>query len=539
MHQKAIYLVFVLLILKEVYSKNSTKASSSSNPLAGTSNKKNSNRLPNRQGSWTRDPIFGELLNKKGGPPRKKRVRTTYNTYPDLEAHSTVDAKPFMHSFLYSNPVFHGYSNQLRTIPFSPQHIQPQTIQRPVLGNAFIPRPYLSPHLTSSSVYPSTYTEARHILSPTRWPTIYLRKPLAVTPYYLFSKCAGLSEFPQTLSKLAAQFSVLDTDHNGLLSQTEWENDIIQQLESTKSGVNKLFVQSVFRLVDKDSNSAMDFTELLEATDVGGVNNDGMISRLEFEMFWLKAQLSGARPFLESDSVTTTGATNLNVMLLAFNLLDEDEDNLFTYTEFLQLDLDRDGEVGSLEFYYFLYRVSYDKKVHTDNVGKLRDKGETDYVSVWLKEANRLPLKMLKVSFTKFDQADIDFNGALDSLEYLRLKESVIIAYAQESHKLLFELNDMNDDGFITVEEQEALAALGKSQVDEESDLVKFGEFRKKEYNKNEFPRLILNSDTNGDGKISKEEYIAQTEASITCRISENNIQLISDILSFDMAISL
>ena len=97
----------------------------------------------------------------------------------------------------------------------------------------------------------------------------------------------------------------------------------------------------------------------------------------------------------------------------------------------------------------------------------------------------------------------------------------------------------MNDDGFITVEEQEALAALGKSQADEESDLVKFGEFRKKDYNKNEFPRLILNSDTNGDGKIRKQEYIAQTEASITCRISENNIQLISDILSFDMAISL
>ena len=50
---------------------------------------------------------------------------------------------------------------------------------------------------------------------------------------------------------------------------------------------------------------------------------------------------------------------------------------------------------------------------------------------------------------------------------------------------------------------------------------------------------IIHPADTNGDGKISKEEYIAQTEASITCRISENNIQLISDILSFDMAISL
>jgi len=320
------------------------------------------------------------------------------------------------------------------------------------------------------------------------------------------------------------------------LSQEEWERDILKQLENTNSGVNKMFVEAVFNLVDNDANYAMDFTELLEVADVVRANKDGAINQLEFELFWLKAEISGAKPLLSNNSLG--GTQNLKVMTSAFNLLDENHDDSFTYTEFLQLDLDRDGEVGFLEFYYFLFRLSFDVNAKNDAI--VKDKIDTtDYVSEWLKEANRLPLKMLKLSFTKFDQADIDFNGALDSLEYLRLKESVIIAYSQESHKLLFDLNDINGDGYITVDEHEALASLAQKEVNESSGHVKFGEFRKKEDYSKDFPRVILNSDTNGDGKISKEEYIAQTEASIKCIITENNIQLISDILSFDMAISL
>merc|ERR1712080_93044 len=101
----------------------------------------------------------------------------------------------------------------------------------------------------------------------------------------------------------------------------------------------------------------------------------------------------------------------------------------------------------------------------------------------------------------------------------------------------------MDGDGFTTVEEQEALLALAQKQEEKEdqdsSNLVKFGEFRNKSSDRKEgFPRLILNSDTNGDGKISKEEYIAQSEANISCHISGNNIQLVCDVLSFDMTIN-
>ena len=74
---------------------------------------------------------------------------------------------------------------------------------------------------------------------------------------------------------------------------------------------------------------------------------------------------------------------------------------------------------------------------------------------------------MLKLSFITFDQADLDFNGGLDSLEYLRLKEGVIVAYSEESHKLLFDLNDMNGDGFITIEEEEALLSLAQSEEED------------------------------------------------------------------------
>ena len=64
-------------------------------------------------------------------------------------------------------------------------------------------------------------------------PAIYSNtQQQSVTPYFLFSKCAGLEDFPETISKLAAQFSTLDEDKNGLLSKDEWERDILKQIEN-------------------------------------------------------------------------------------------------------------------------------------------------------------------------------------------------------------------------------------------------------------------------------------------------------------------
>merc|ERR1712038_830794 len=192
------------------------------------------------------------------------------------------------------------------------------------------------------------------------------------------------------------------------------------------------------------------------------------------------------------------------------------------------------------EFYYFLLRLSLDDGLQTSRK-TVNGNNVEDYVSKWLNEANKLPLKMLKLSFTAFDQADADFNGGLDSLEYLRLKEGVIIAYSQESHKLLFDLNDMNGDGFITIEEEEALLKFAETEEEEEEEstsFVKFGPYRNENHDQKAEPRLMLRSDTNGDGKISKAEYIAQSEANIKCHINQNNIQLISDVLSFDMTIT-
>ena len=534
MNKLFILLITLLLVLNEATAKNSTKTSTNSKSSKRPTKQKD--RLPNRQGSLTRDSIFGELLNNKAGPPRKKRVRTILPTI-DLSAPSfslpTLNGNHFLRRPIpYQQPYAYPLMNHQQFPPLLPYQHLPHYWPR----HAHTPTPYRTHPLPSASLGPPNTYAKQEIMSGTNWPTINVRAKYAVSPYYLFSKCAGLQEFPEILGKIGAQFSILDENKNGLLSQDEWERDILKQLENTNSGVNKLFVEAVFNLVDKDANNAMDFKELLEVADVVRANKDGAINILEFQLFWLKVEISGAKPLLPNN--TLEEPKDLEVMSSAFNLLDENHDNSFTYTEFLQLDLDRDGEVGFLEMYYFLFRLSFD--VQAENQAKVKDKMETDYVSEWLNEANRLPLKMLKLSFTKFEQADIDFNGALDSLEYLRLKESVIVAYSQESHKLLFDLNDINGDGYITVEEHEALTTLAQKEVNESSTgNVKFGQFRKKEDCTKDFPRVILNSDTNGDEKISKEEYIAQTEASIKCIITENNIQLISDILSFDMEITL
>ena len=71
-----------------------------------------------------------------------------------------------------------------------------------------------------------------------------------------------------------------------------------------------------------------------------------------------------------------------------------------------------------------------------------------------------------------------------------------------------------------------------------ETNFVKFGPYVNDNDELKPEARLMLRSDTNGDGKISKEEYIAQSEANIKCHINENNIQLISDVLAFDMTIT-
>ena len=51
------------------------------------------------------------------------------------------------------------------------------------------------------------------------------------------------------------------------------------------------FVNSVFDLVDKDGNSAMDFYELLEVADLANEDKDGAINRVEFQLFWLKIEV--------------------------------------------------------------------------------------------------------------------------------------------------------------------------------------------------------------------------------------------------------
>lgn len=619
MYKSFIILIAVFFILNQTHAKNSTKSSPNSKPSIRVTKQKDQNRLPNRQGSLTRDPIFAELLNNKPGPPRRKRVRTILPT-PDLSFPSVLipnwHAAPFartqMSDLLYYNPyidhsrkkdmnnknqngkgsnqkkdmkkkdqnrlpnrqgtfsqdpIFGELSNKNKGPPRRKRvekkrmvvpafHLSVPTMSypnwhgHPLMGTPISYFPYSNQYYNEWRATPLPYQRMQMEMPPPIRPTghVLYSAPISSQPRYLFSKCAGLEEFPQTLSKLAAQFGTLDENHDGILSQSEWERDILKQLENTKSGISKMFVHSVFDLVDKDGNSAMDFYELLRVADLGEENKDGAINRVEFELFWLKTEVSGGKPLLQSTSSESAGGgtSDLNVMSAAFDLLDLDKNNKFSYTEFLQLDLDRDGEIGFLEFYYFLLRLSLDDglTIPSENAG---DNIGADYVSKWLKEANKLPITMLKLSFTSFDQADADFNGGLDSLEYLRLKEGVIIAYSQESHKLLFDLNDMNGDGFITVEEKEALLSLAQKQEEEiqkktqeeESDMVKFGEYRHHSSNRKEgLPRLILNSDTNGDGKISKQEYIAQSEANMRCHINENNIQLVSDVLSFDMTIT-
>ena len=540
------YKIFVILfvtsiILDLAIAKNSTKTDSNSNSSSSVNKKKDKDRLPNRKGSLTRDSIFDELLNNKAGPPRKKRVRTIS---PSIDLSNPSFALPGLlkfplsqHPLAYQKPFSYNYLHPSWPVPFPYQRLTTQTYpQQLPLVTTYNPSAYQphSPFLFNPTPYstPNVHSYS-HLL-----PTYALPQQQLVTPYYLFSKCAGLEEFPQTISKLAAQFSTLDEDNNGLLSQEEWERDILKQIENTNSGINNLFLHSVFNLVDNDGNYAIDFTELLQAVEMEGVNKDGEINQIEFELFWLKVQVSGGSPLLiQEGSESNNGVLEDSaIMKIAFNLLDLNHSNRVTYTEFLQLDLDRDGEVGYLEFYYFLSRLALEDGVD----GIVENHDEAEYVSKWLREAKKLPLKMLKLSFTTFDQADIDFNGGLDSLEYLRLKEGVIIAYSQESHKLLFDLNDMNGDGFITIEEEEALLSLAQSEEDENStNLVKFGTYRNKKDDQRAEPRLMLRSDTNGDGKISKEEYIAQSEANIKCHINQNNIQLISDVLSFDMTITL
>ena len=541
MYKQLIPFFLTIFILHLAIAKNSTKLSSSSKSSSINKDKKN-DRLPNRKGSFTRDSIFDELLNNKAGPPRKKRVRTTYQNIH--LSHPTFIVPGFEQSdfnpqvLQYQNPISYNYIYPGRILPssyhpgvFSMHHktlssstynpsSYPQNSALP-----FLPIPYLAQNIPHNFYTPAIYSNTQQQI---------------VTPYFLFSKCAGLEDFPETISKLAAQFSTLDEDKNGLLSKDEWERDILKQIENTNSGINHLFVHSIFNLVDVDGNNKMDFTELLQAIEMEGVNKDGEINQIEFEFFWLKSQVSGGHPLIQQEEtdVKSGGSDESEIEHIAFNLLDLDENNRITYTEFLQLDLDRDGEVGYLEFYYFLSRLALEND--TERIIETDD--ETEYISKWLKEAKKLPLKMLKLSFVTFDQADVDFNGDLDSLEYLRLKEKVIIAYSEESHKLLFDLNDMNGDGFITIEEEEALLSMAESENEDdtsnEANFVKFGPYMNENDELKPEARLMLRSDTNGDGKISKEEYIAQSEANIKCHINENNIQLISDVLAFDMTIT-
>ena len=540
MKKQIFILIITIFILDVVSAKNSTRDASDSKSSSSKNKEKNKDRLPNRKGSLTRDSIFEELLNDKAGPPRKKRVRTISQpiepSYPSvaLPELSKFHFYPQKSAYQYTYLNNHQYPGSVIPFPY-------QRLSLPIYYNQF-PIPIYNP--TSNPINPALhYTPILHstqnVPSQSYQPTLYAGSQIPiVTPYYLFSKCAGLEDFPQTISKLAAQFSSLDEDNNGLLSQEEWERDILKQIEKTNSGINNLFVNSVFNLVDKDGNSAMDFTELLQAVEMEGVNKDGEINQIEFELFWLKIQVSGGNPLVIPETESSNSVLDdSKIMDIAFKLLDLDGSNQITYTEFLQLDLDRDGMVGFLEFHYFLSRLALEDGVN--GVGESDD--ENLYILQWLKEAKKLPLKMLKLSFITFDQADLDFNGGLDSLEYLRLKEGVIVAYSEESHKLLFDLNDMNGDGFITIEEEEALLKFAETEEEQEeqsTSFVKFGPYRNENYDQKAEPRLMLRSDTNGDGKISKEEYIAQSEANIKCHINQNNIQLISDVLSFDMTIT-
>ena len=536
------FFLTIFIIFHLAIAKNSTKISSNSKSSSINKDKKN-DRLPNRKGSFTRDSIFDELLNNKAGPPRKKRVRTTYQNIhlshptfmvpgfkqPAFNPQVLQYQNPISYNYIYPGRILPSANHpgllpiHHRTLPLSTYNpsSNPQNSALP-----FFPIPYLTHNIPHNFYTPAIYSNTQQQL---------------VTPYFLFSKCAGLEDFPETISKLAAQFSTLDEDKNGLLSKDEWERDILKQIENTNSGINHRFVHSIFNQVDVDGNNKMDFTELLQAIEMEGVNKDGEINQIEFEFFWLKSQVSGGQPLIQDEEtdVNRSGSDESRIDYIAFILLDLDENNRITYTEFLQLDLDRDGEVGYLEFYYFLSRLALENDaeriIETDN--------ETEYISKWLKEAKKLPLKMLKLSFVTFDQADVDFNGDLDSLEYLRLKEKVIIAYSEESHKLLFDLNDLNGDGFITIEEEEALLSMAESEGEEEdasneTNFVKFGPYINENDELKPQARLMLRSDTNGDGKISKEEYIAQSEANIKCHINKNNIQLISDVLAFDMTIS-
>ena len=509
-----LFLLMTFVILNHtsaMKNRNSTNSNSKSSST-GIKKQKHQNHLPNRHGSLTRDPIFGELIKDKAGPPRKKRVRTIL---PSIAFHNTGAFMPHMlvHHIRY-NPMF----NQ----PYAYRYTRPTTLPFPYPR---MPTKIL-PWIRSMKGYQTMYSSPASLAG--YQPVTHVQSPTIATPYYLFSKCAGLQEFPETLTKLAAQFSSLDKDGNGLLSKLEWEHDILKQLKNTNTGVNEMFVDSTFKLVDKDGNNAMDFAELLEVSDR---NQDGVINELEFELFWLKIELSEQKPFVKD--ISSALIAKIGIMALAFQHLDGDNNQRVKYTEFLQLDLDRDGEVSQLEFYYFLFRLSFDETM-VDG-GNVND--ETEYVSQWLKEANKLPLKMLKLSFTSFDRVDMDFNGGLDNLEYLRLKENLIIAYTQESHKLIFDLNDVNNDGFITIEEQKTLQELTLEEVDPNE--VRFEDNRSKTPNKKEFAKLISSADANKDGKISKEEYILETETIIKCSITDDAIQLNSDILSFHMRIDL
>ena len=474
---------------------------------------------------------YGSQWVKKHGLDATRELSYPSAALPELSKFNFYHQK-LAYQYTYLNN--HQYPGSVIPFPY-------QRLSSPIYYNQF---PITIYNPTSNPINPVLYSNpilhsTQKVPSQSYPPKLYAGSPTPiVTPYYLFSKCAGLEDFPQTISKLAAQFSSLDEDNNGLLSQEEWERDILKQIEKTNSGINNLFVNSVFNLVDKDGNSAMDFTELLQAVEMEGVNKDGEINQIEFELFWLKIQVSGGNPLVIPEMESSNSILDdSKIMDIAFKLLDLDGSNQITYTEFLQLDLDRDGMVGFLEFYYFLSRLALEDGVN--GVGENDD--ENLYILQWLKEAKKLPLKMLKLSFITFDQADLDFNGGLDSLEYLRLKEGVIVAYSQESHKLLFDLNDMNGDGFITIEEEEALLKFAETEEEEEEEstsFVKFGPYTNENHDQKAEPRLMLRSDTNGDGKISKAEYIAQSEANIKCHINQNNIQLISDVLSFDMTIT-
>ena len=76
MYRIFIILLGVCFISNQASAKNSTKTRLHSNAPPRITKEKDHNRLPNRKGSLTQDPIFDELLNNKPGPPRRKRVRT-------------------------------------------------------------------------------------------------------------------------------------------------------------------------------------------------------------------------------------------------------------------------------------------------------------------------------------------------------------------------------------------------------------------------------------------------------------------------------